>query len=317
IIMFSGFAQAQSNKVLSIPAQNLPDALHSLSSQTGIQILFTAEQLKGFQSPAIDGSMNTEQALIRLLQGTSYTWLASGQNTYVIKSAAEMATVMPEVRVTGSIVPDTPGNPSYTRTNASTATKSNLPIMKTPMSVQVIPRAVIEDQQAVQVNDAVRNVSGVFPGFTFGGMSQAFMIRGFDTGFASFRDGFRFPLALRFSLANIERVEVLKGAASNLYGRIEPGGMVNLVTKRPQAARYYSLNQQFGSYGQFQTLADATGALNETGTLLYRLNFEYLNQDSFRDFGFNKRIFVAPSVRVRVFWENRQIRPPRTCTTLL
>lgn len=119
------------------------------------------------------------------------------------------------------------------------------------------------------------------------------MIRGFDTGFASFRDGFRFPLALRFSLANIERVEVLKGAASNLYGRIEPGGMVNLITKRPQAERYYSLNQQFGSYGQFQTLADATGALNETGTLLYRLNFEYLNQDSFRDFGFNKRIFCC------------------------
>ncbi|MCE7917364.1 MAG: TonB-dependent receptor, partial [Nitrosomonas sp. PRO5] len=136
IIMFSGFAQAQSNKVLSIPAQNLPDALHSLSSQTGIQILFTAEQLKGFQSPAINGSMNTEQALIRLLQGTSYTWLASGQNTYVIKSAAEVATVMPEVRVTGAMNPDTPGNPSYTRTNASTATKSNLPIMKTPMSVQ-------------------------------------------------------------------------------------------------------------------------------------------------------------------------------------
>ncbi|HRN82827.1 TonB-dependent siderophore receptor [Nitrosomonas europaea] len=300
IIMFSGFAQAQSNKVLSIPAQNLPDALHSLSSQTGIQILFTAEQLKGFQSPAINGSMNTEQALIRLLQGTSYTWLASGQNTYVIKSAAEVATVMPEVRVTGAMDPDTPGNPSYTRTNASTAIKSNLPLIKTPVSVQVVPRAVMEDQQAVQVEDAIRNVSGVFPGFTFGGMSQAFMIRGFDTGFASFRDGFRFPLALRFSLANIERVEVLKGAASNLYGRIEPGGMVNLITKRPQAERYYSLNQQFGSYGQFQTLADATGALNETGTLLYRLNFEYLNQDSFRDFGFNKRIFVAPSVTWRI-----------------
>ena len=299
IIMFSGFAQAQSNKVLSIPAQNLPDALHSLSSQTGIQILFTAEQLKGFQSPAINGSMNTEQALIRLLQGTSYTWLASGQNTYVIKSAAEVATVMPEVRVTGAMDPDTPGNPSYTRTNASTATKSNLPLIKTPVSVQVVPRAVMEDQQAVQVEDAIRNVSGVFPGFTFGGFAEEFMIRGFNTNFANYRDGFR-TQAARLSLANIERVEVVKGAATNFYGRIEPGGMINLITKRPQAQRYYSLNQQFGSFNQYQTLVDATGALNESGTLLYRLNFEYLNKDSFRDFGFTKRYFVAPSVTWKI-----------------
>ncbi|SFK22732.1 iron complex outermembrane recepter protein [Nitrosomonas aestuarii] len=172
--------------------------------------------------------------------------------------------------------------------------------MITPASVQVVPQAVLEDQQAIQIEDAVKNVSGVSPGFSFGGMSQSFMVRGFETGFASFRDGFRFPLATKFSLANIARVEVLKGATANLYGRIEPGGMVNLVTKRPQTERYYALNQQFGSYGQFQTLADATGAINKSGTLLYRLNFEYLNQNSFRDFGFTDRIFVAPSVTWKI-----------------
>lgn len=195
--------------------------------------------------------------------------------------------------------PDSPGNPGYTRTQSSTATKSNLPLMKTPISVQVIPRAVLEDQQAIQVEDAIRNVSGVFPGFTFGGFAEEFMIRGFNTGFANYRDGFR-TQAGRLSLANVERVEVVKGAATNLYGRIEPGGLINLVTKRPQAQSHYSLNQQFGSFGQYQTRADATGALNESGTLLYRLNFEYLNKDSFRDFGFSKRYFVAPSVTWKV-----------------
>lgn len=139
----------------------------------------------------------------------------------------------------------------------------------------------------------VKNVSGVFPGFTFGGLAEEFMLRGFNTGFVSYRDGFLFPAA-RLSLANVERVEVVKGAAANLYGRIEPGGMINLITKRPQAQSYYSLNQQFGSYGQYQTLADATGALNKDGTLLYRINFEYLNKGSFRDFGFHERAFVAP-----------------------
>ena len=299
-LLFAGAVQAQT-ATLKIPAQNLPDALHSLSSQTGIQLLFETEKMKNLQSRAVEGPINPETALDRLLADTPYTYEASSANTYVIKTAAaDQPQMMPEVKVTGFMDPDAPGNPSYTRTNASTATKSNLPIMKTPVSVQVVPRAVIEDQQAIQVEDAVRNVSGVSSGFAFGGMSQEFMIRGFNTGFDSFRDGFRFPLTTKFSLANIERVEVLKGAATNLYGRIEPGGMVNLVTKRPQAERYYALNQQFGSYGQFQTLADATGAINESGTLMYRLNFEYLNQNSFRDFGFNERIFVAPSVTWKI-----------------
>lgn len=298
LIQFSGVTHAQ-NKTLNIPAQDLPDALHALSSQTGIQILFTAEQLKGIQSSAINGPISPEQALSHLLQGISYTWTVSGQDTYVIKSTSKIATTMPEVKVTGSMESDTPGNPSYTRTHASTATKSNTPLIKTPMSVQVVPRAVIEDQQAIQIEDAIKNVSSVFPGFTFGGLSEEFMLRGFNTGFLSYRDGFRFPAA-RLSLANIERIEVVKGATANLYGRIEPGGMINLITKRPQAQSYYALNQQFGSFGQYQTLADATGAFNANGTLLYRLNIEYLNKDSFRDFGFHKRIFVAPSITWKI-----------------
>ena len=194
---------------------------------------------------------------------------------------------------------DAPDDPAYTRTHASSANRINVPILQTPMSVQVVPRAVMRDQQAVQLEDAVKNVSGVFPGFTFGGLSEEFMIRGFNTGYLSYRDGFRVP-GMRLSLANIERVEVVKGAAANLYGRIEPGGMINLVTKRPQVEAHYSLNQQFGSFGQYQTLADATGKLNRSGSLLYRFNFEYLNKESYRDFGFNTRTFAAPTIAWKI-----------------
>lgn len=117
--------------------------------------------------------------------------------------------------------------------------------------------------------------------------------------FFGYRDGYRIP-STNMSLANVERMEVVKGAAANLYGRIEPGGMINMITKRPQAERYYSLNQQFGSYGQYQTRFDATGSVNKTGTLLYRFNLEYLNKDSFRDFAFHERIFLAPSVTWKI-----------------
>ncbi|ULA66863.1 MAG: Ferrichrome-iron receptor, partial [Nitrospira sp.] len=211
---------------------------------------------------------------------------------------------MQEVQIISKPLPafrdqDLPDDPSYSRSNASSANRINVPLMQTPMSVQVVPRAVIRDQQAVQLEDAVKNVSGVYPGFTFGGLSEEFMMRGFNTGYLSYRDGFRVP-GMRLSLANIERVEVVKGAAANLYGRIEPGGMINLITKRPQAEAHYALNQQVGSFGQYQTLADATGKLNQSGTLLYRFNFEYLNKESYRDFGFNTRTFAAPTVTWKI-----------------
>lgn len=230
---------------------------------------------------------------------------ADGDSTVHAVTPSEVEPIdMQEVKVIGQKVPafrdiDAPGDSSYTRDNASTANRINVPVMQTPVSVQVVPGAVIRDQQAVQVEDAIKNVSGVFPGFTFGGFSEEFMVRGFNTNFANYRDGFRFP-ASRLSLANIERVEVVKGAAANLYGRIEPGGMINLITKRPQAESYYSLNQRVGSYGQYQTLADATGKLNQDGALLYRFNYEYLNKESYRDFGFLTRTFVAPAVTWKI-----------------
>lgn len=298
-------AQAQATAVdtihYNIPQGSLEQALGLFSRQSGIALSSDADKIKGTDTNGLEGAYSVEMGLAALLENSGFTFEKNAVGYVLVQASAsnvEPAT-MPEVKVTGFMDPDSPGNPGYTRTNSSTATKSNLPLMKTPVSVQVIPRAVMEDQQAVQVEDVIKNVSGVLPGFTFGGQFEEFMIRGFRTGFANYRDGFRFQAA-RISLANIERVEVVKGAATGLYGRIEPGGMINLITKRPQAQSHYSLNQQFGSFGQYQTRADVTGALNESGTLMYRINFEYLNKDSFRDFGFTERYFVAPSVTWKV-----------------
>ena len=298
-------AQAQDESAnaahYSIPPGSLEQSLNRFASQTGIAISMDADKIKNLTASRLEGHYSVETGLAALLKNSGFTFERNAAGYVLVQAKiidGSLAT-LPEVKITGFTDPDAPGNSSYTRTNASTATKSSLPLMKTPVSVQVVPRAIMEDQQAVQVEDAIRNVSGVFPGFTFGGFAEEFMIRGFNTQFANYRDGFR-TQAGRMSLANIERIEVVKGAATNLYGRIEPGGLINLITKRPRAERYYSLNQQFGSYGQYQTRADATGALNESGTLLYRLNFEYLNKGSFRDFGFTERYFVAPSVTWKV-----------------
>jgi iron complex outermembrane receptor protein len=167
------------------------------------------------------------------------------------------------------------------------------------VSIQVVPRRVLDDQQAVRPKDAVRNVSGVQDAFGWGALRDRLIVRGFEiVDFpqgGSYVDGL-----LQFdsinSLANVENVEVLKGASAMLFGRMQPGGLVNYVTKRPQRQRAHSVQQQFGSFGQYRTTLDTTGQLRGDGSLMYRANAEFIEADSFRDFVNSNRVFVAPSL---------------------
>ncbi|NOT12940.1 MAG: TonB-dependent siderophore receptor [Methylococcaceae bacterium] len=200
------------------------------------------------------------------------------------------------VTVVGEAVQDVnnPYNKSYTVTNSSTATKTDTPIMDTPVSIEVVTQEVLKDQQAFRFQDAVKNVSGVQQRFAGGGF-DSFIIRGFEAGQFQYRNGIRIP-NLNFDFANVQQVEVLKGPASSLYGRAEPGGLINAVTKRASAEPYYSLEQRFGSYDFYRTQANATGAITADESLLYRFDLSYLNSNSFREHSFNDRIFVAPTL---------------------
>ena len=308
MVVLSGIVQAQ-NRTIDIPAQDLPEALHSLSNQTGIQLLFTAENLKGIRSQAINGSMSAEQALAHLLQGTPYTYLVSGKDTYVIKESGEKTTtpksmVLPEITVRDSTEPGSPYNTQYIRPNTSTATKTNTPVMETPFSVQVLPRQILQDQQAIRLDSVLQNVSGVTHMPTNQGGSDGFVIRGFSSD-TTYRNGVFMPNSLgggtvKREMANIEEVQVLKGPGSILFGRADPGGIINTVTKQPLATPYYSLQQQAGSFDFYRTTVDATGPLMKDNRLLYRLNLSYENSGSFRDFVNNKSVFIAPIVRLNI-----------------
>ncbi|MGH8552739.1 MAG: TonB-dependent siderophore receptor, partial [Methylococcales bacterium] len=146
----------------------------------------------------------------------------------------------------------------------------------------------------------MQNVSGVQFTPTSGniGGGNTFVIRGFANGRDQLlRNGRRFPAAR--DLANVEQVEVLKGPASVLFGRLEPGGLVNVVTKKPLDNPYYALQQQFGSYDLFRTTVDATGPIDADGSLLYRFNLGYTDTESFRDELFDRALFIAPALTWR------------------
>ena len=188
---------------------------------------------------------------------------------------------------------------SYVSPDSLGATKTEMPIMETPVSVQVVPQAVLKDQQVVALDQAIQNVSGVIPNNDSYGTGDSFSIRGFDAMEMTYEDGLRldqystsgFPV----DIANTERVEVIKGPASVLYGQAEPGGVVNIVTKKPLDAAHYSLEQQAGSYDFYQTILDATGPLFSK-KFYYRFVLDYINSGSFRDFVFTDRFSVYPSI---------------------
>jgi len=184
----------------------------------------------------------------------------------------------------------------YNPSTATTGTRIEAPLRDVPLTLQVIPRQVIEDRQITRLTELADNVPGVEPYSGYGGLpSNDYYIRGFNTQ-ESFRNGFRdFTFISPRDPANIERVEFLRGPASVLYGGgFNLTGAVNTVTERPLAEPRYEINGTIGSYELYRPTIDFTGPLVEDGSLLYRLNLSYSNADSFRDFNESESVFVAP-----------------------
>ncbi|RUT07363.1 ferrichrome-iron receptor [Dulcicalothrix desertica PCC 7102] len=185
----------------------------------------------------------------------------------------------------------------YRVPNASTATKTDTPLRDIPGSIQVIPRQILEDQNTTRIQDALQNVSSVNRQGNYGGTDAGgYNIRGFAQE-GNFRNGLADnDFFSSVDTANIERIEVLKGPASVLFGQVEPGGIINVVTKQPLSTPYYSADFSAGNYAFYRPSFDISGPLTSDGSLLYRLNVAYQNAGSFRDFNFTERVFVAPVI---------------------
>ncbi len=287
-----------------ISGGSLSQALRQFVTNSGLLFSAEAKLTDGKTSAGLDGEYTVEEGFRKLLAGSGLTYTLTDNNSVAIKVAdtgKDAALTLPEVKVTGKAVsdPNDPYNPSYNRSNASTATKTDTSIMETPVSIQVIPRALMEDQQAIQLKDALKNVSGVYTGNQSGEYGyDKFYIRGFANAGSTqiYRNGLLLPRANNDTF-NIEQIEVLKGPAAILYGRVEPGGLINTVTKKPLDTPYYSLQQQFGSFDHYRTMADATGPITSDKSLLYRLNIAYQDTGTFVNSVGNERILVAPSLQ--------------------
>ncbi|HEK20959.1 TonB-dependent receptor [Mucilaginibacter sp.] len=175
--------------------------------------------------------------------------------------------------------------------------KTQTDILDLPQSVSYASKELMADQGDVRIGDVVKNFSGVtqftfyddltIRGFRVNGQSNTQLLNGLRTSTGFWKQ----PLA-----NYLERVEVLKGPASALYGNASPGGVVNRVTKKPLDETRKSISLSLGSFNTFRGLADFTGPATKDSTLLYRLNLGYEDANSFRDLQFDKNVVIAPSL---------------------
>ncbi|WP_000364481.1 TonB-dependent siderophore receptor, partial [Acinetobacter baumannii] len=188
---------------------------------------------------------------------------------------------------------------TYKVDSSSSATRSEIALQNTPQSVSVVTQKVIEDIGATRLVEALDLAGGVTRANNFGGQGlTGFNVRGFTSG-EFYRNGF--PINRGYPNApdsnTIERVDVLRGPSSSLYGRGDPGGTFNLISKTPKSEQQTTLGAQLSSEGLYRTTVDTTGTVPDAENIGYRLNVIAEGGDSYRDHVESKRYGIAPVIQ--------------------
>ncbi|MDD1533943.1 TonB-dependent siderophore receptor [Bradyrhizobium sp. WBOS4] len=192
----------------------------------------------------------------------------------------------------------------FVATRSGTATKTDIPLIETPQSVSVITTDQVRNQGAVSIGEALRYTAGV-SGDVNGGSDTRFgalQIRGFDTTMSGlYIDGLRIPSSNYVHFNGLdpygaERLEVLKGPSSAMYGGSGTGGILNYVTKLPTAQQFGEASISGGSFNRYQGQFDMGGPANKEGTVLWRLTGVIRDGETQVDFTKDNRVFIAPAV---------------------
>ncbi len=219
-------------------------------------------------------------------------------------AASQPEPTLPAVRATAKPEAATGPVNGYTARRSASATKTDTPLNEVPQSITVIGAEQIRDQASNNLQEALRYTVGVRTE-TYGVDNRGdwFTLRGASEG-STLIDGLRRPLSgfwgiLRDEPYAFERIEVLRGPSSVIAGQNAPGGVINLVSKRPQAEVVREVGVQLGNYDLKQLNADLAGPLNADGTLLYRLVALAKDSDTQVNYAFDERELIAPSITWR------------------
>lgn len=230
--------------------------------------------------------------------------LAGAASPAALAETAAATTELPMLEVEGRGFRERADGPveGYRATRSGSATRTDTPIREIPQSISVVPRQVLEDLGATRVESALDYAGGIARQNNFGGQTLfEYAVRGFTTS-EFYRNGFPVNRGYQATpdAASIERVEVLRGPAALLYGRGDPGGTFNIVTRQPGDVAQYGLTGQADSRNSLRGTVDAGGPLDPAGRFLYRLGAGTETTRSFREFVETDRQFLAPNLTWRL-----------------
>ncbi|NWD27598.1 TonB-dependent siderophore receptor [Pseudomonas yamanorum] len=292
-------------RYFDLPAADLGDSLSRLSRESGRTLSANPALLQGRRAPALRGPFSPEQAAQQLLAGSGLGLSVTENGTWTLYLLPQGGALnLGATTVTGQTAENAWGPvDGYVATRSATGTKTDTPIMEIPQTVNVVTADQIKVQGARNLTQALRYTPGIDTnGYTDRNTtSDEVGSRGFAPTLL-YLDGAYLPYAGSLGGApqidpyTLERIEVLKGPASVLYGQNQPGGMVNLVSKRPTTDARHQVKLGIGSYDRVNGAVDVSGPIDEEKTLSYRLIGLVKDGNEMVDHTSDSRTLIAPSL---------------------
>ena len=296
---------ASTQQYFNLPAATLGDSLSRLSRESGRTLSVSPALLQGRRAPALQGQYSPEQAAQHLLAGSGLGLTVTDNGTWSLYLLPEGGALnLGATTVTGLVAEDAWGQvDGYVATRSATATKTDTPILEIPQTVNVVTADQVKVQGARNLTQSLRYTPGVDTnGYTDRNtIADELTSRGFAPTLL-YLDGAYLPYAGSLGGApqidpyTLERIEVLKGPASVLFGQNQPGGMINLVSKRPTTEARHQVKFGLGSYDRVNGALDFSGPLDEAKTLSYRLIGLVRDGNEMVDHATDSRTLLAPSL---------------------
>jgi len=292
-------AQVQAQEwTLDIPAQSMNSALQALAKQTDTQLLYSPQDISGLRSSALKGRHDLASSLRILLQGTGLRYQIDGNSaTVTASSAAKEGQVELSATNVNSVGlgATTEGTGSYTTGITSTATKMNLSLRETPQSVTVMTRQRMDDQHLSAITDVLKETPGItmsqdggerFNIYSRGSAIDTYQFDGVNT---SQENQTRNMPSTLLDMALYDRVEIVRGATGLMTGAGEPGGVINLIRKKPTREFKSYVKGSVGSWDNYRSEVDVSGPLTETGNVRGRMVAAKQDNHTFMDWYDQKR----------------------------
>ncbi|MDR6713742.1 iron complex outermembrane receptor protein [Pseudomonas hunanensis] len=295
---------AESVHDYNLAAGPLANSLIAIGQVSGRQVLFVPADVEGRHASAVRGRLSAREALRQSLQGTGLNMLVTASGALSVQAAASGDGLTLDATSIDANRQALQGDQQdgYLARSTTAGTKTRTELVKIPQSVSVVTRDELDDRKSDNLSDALKYT----PGFTsqpnsFSRVADDYTLRGFNVGAGTggiLRDGMKLqsnPYDGSVEAYGLERVEVLKGASSVLYGQLSPGGMINTVSKRPTTTPLHEIGLEVGNYDRRQYTVDFGGALDDQGQFSYRLTGLWRDSNTQVDHVGDDRRYIAPA----------------------